>query len=434
MRGKIKSLFQLSQFQKVGSYNAFAMGIKMITGLVISKFTALILGPSGLALLENLRNLLNTSLQLSSFGLDKGIVSTISSFNNNKKDIQSLVVVLWWLGVFSCLIFGSSIWFFATQLSAYVFGSVAYQFTFKALALCLPFHILNIFFTAILKGKEKHHKLIHIQIAGHILNLILFISLIYWKNLEGAFLALVLLPGIVFFITAWFSREELNLLCYWSLSKNAKKFLFDLLQYSLMAVFASTLFAFVYIEIRNHIIENLGEDEAGWWSGVNRISNYYILFFIGLINLILLPKLAKSETNFDFKLVITDFYKQIIPWLIGTLLIVFLFKKYVVWITLSTDFLPATNLFLGQVIGDFFRIMALVLAYQFHAKKMTIQFILTDLFLGLCIFLTSIYFIDRHGLQGVVWAHSLSYFAYFILVLFYFRKVFLFPLFRKTAQ
>lgn len=422
MRKKNTSLFQLSQFQKVGSYNAFSMGVKMITGLIVSKFSALLLGPSGLALLENLRNLLNTSLQVATLGLDKGIVANTASTKGEEAPFRSLVLILWWLGVFSCVILGGLIWFFASPLSNYVFGTTSYQFILKVLACCIPLHILNVFFTAILKGKEKYHEVIHIQIAGHILNLILFISLIYWKGLDGAFLALVLLPASMFFITAWIAKNELYLLSFWNISTTSKAKVFNLMQYSLMAVFASTLFAFVYIEIRNHIIEHLGEDEAGWWSGVNRISNYYILFFVGIINLILLPRLAKADSNIEFRKAVLDFYKQILPWLLGTLVLVFIFKKYIVWVTLSKEFLPSTHLFLGQVIGDFFRIVALVLAYQFHAKKMTLQFIITDLFLGVCVYWLSIKFIDYFGLVGVVWAHTISYIAYFLLVLMVLRK------------
>lgn len=431
---KFKAIFQFSQFQKISSYNGLAMGIKMLTGLVVSKFSAILLGPSGVALLENLRNLLNTTLQLSSLGLDKGIVANTAALKDDPAKLRSLVVVLWWLAFFSSLIFGFFVRYFASSLSNYILGSTSYDYIFQVLAFVLPLHILNIFLTAILKGKEKYLQVIFIQIAGHFLNLILFVSLIHWKGLEGAFLALVLLPSCLLFITLWFAKEEVFFVPFWYVPKEMKKKLFNLGQYSLMAMFASALFAFVYIEIRNHIIQTIGEDEAGWWSAVNRISNYYILFFLGLINLILLPKLAQTTSDKETTIVLKDFYKQLIPALIGVLLFVFIFKKYVVWLTLSKEFLPSTSLFLGQVIGDFFRILALVMAYQFHAKKMTIPFILTDLFLGFCIYFSSIYLLDILGLEGVVWAHSISYFAYFVLVVFYFRRLFLLPILGQFSK
>lgn len=434
MLKNFKAIFPISQFQKVGSYNGLAMGIKMLTGLVVSKFSAILLGPSGVALLENLRNLTNTTFQLSSLGLDKGITANTAALKDDKQKLNSLLIVLWWLAVFSSLVFGFCVWYLANFLSNYILGTTDYDYIFKILAIILPLHILNIFLTSILKGKEKYIQVIHIQIVGHFLNLGLFLSFMYFKGLEGAFLALILLPSCMLFVSLWLAREERFFVPFWRLPDEIKNKLNNLGQYSLMAMFASALFAFVYIEVRNHIILSIGEDEAGWWSGVNRISNYYILFFVGLINLILLPKLAKSDSNKETTKVLVDFYKQLIPALVGVLLLVFLGKKYVVWLTLSKEFLPSTSLFLGQVIGDFFRILALVLAYQFHAKKMTIPFILTDLFLGLSIYFSSIYLINLLGLEGVVWAHSISYIAYFLVVLFYFRKLFLYPVLRQLSK
>ena len=50
-----------------------------------------------------------------------------------------------------------------------------------------------------------------------------------------------------------------------------------------------------------------------------------------------------------------------------------------------------------QLLGDLVKIMATVIAYQFIAKKMFVHFIVTELFLMVITYFTSIYFIDMYG-------------------------------------
>jgi PST family polysaccharide transporter len=79
-------------------------------------------------------------------------------------------------------------------------------------------------------------------------------------------------------------------------------------------------------------------------------------------------------------------------------------------------------LFFWQLIGDAFKAMSLILGYQFFAKKMTKAFIMTELFSLTVLWVSSTYFISVFGIEGVVIAHTITYFVYFLTLLFYFRK------------
>jgi PST family polysaccharide transporter len=142
--------------------------------------------------------------------------------------------------------------------------------------------------------------------------------------------------------------------------------------------------------------------------------------------------LVKAKDNAAFKAIVFSFYKQIIPLYAIGLVLVFFIKKQLLLLVYTAEFLPAENLFLYQILGDFFRIITLVMVYQFHAKRMTFSFILTDLFLALSLYICSTWYIDKIGLEGAVFGHFITYVAYFVVILMYFRKVFVYPLFRKT--
>jgi PST family polysaccharide transporter len=200
----------------------------------------------------------------------------------------------------------------------------------------------------------------------------------------------------------------------------------NLSQFAFMYLISGVSFPLVFLGIRNFLINNIGEVGAGYWESTIRISNYYLLFVLSLLNLYLLPKLAEAHSKQQFRDIIFSFYKQILPIFISGLLIVYVLRDWIVRLIFSEEFIPATDLFLWQMVGDFFRVLALVMVYQFHAKKMMWHFILTDLFLALSLYFSALYFISKVGLQGVVIGHAITYIIYFSIILFLFRKPLIF--------
>ena len=86
----------------------------------------------------------------------------------------------------------------------------------------------------------------------------------------------------------------------------------------------------------------------------------------------------------------------------------------------SEDFEPVEELFLWQLLGDFVKVLSTVIAYQFLAKKMFWHYIVTEAFLVIILYVTSIYFIKVFGLEGAVIGHLVSYLMYFGVILLIF--------------
>jgi PST family polysaccharide transporter len=85
------------------------------------------------------------------------------------------------------------------------------------------------------------------------------------------------------------------------------------------------------------------------------------------------------------------------------------------------DFLGMEPLFKWQLLGDFVRLCALVLAHQFIAKRLVKSFIITEFIsLGLFYFLSKL-FIGYFGTEGVTLAHFVRYVLYFAIVLIFIK-------------
>ena len=188
-----------------------------------------------------------------------------------------------------------------------------------------------------------------------------------------------------------------------------------------MALFSAVLLPCVAILIRSYIIENIGYKDAGFWEAMTRISNYYLMFVSSLIALYLLPRFAEINDTKEFKKEVISFYKTIMPFLVGGFLFIYLLKHYIVIGIFSEEFKPVEDLFLFQLLGDFIKILSIVIAYQLLAKKMFWHYILTEAFLMIVLYTTGVYFIDLFDdVEGAVIAHFVSYIMYYGIILLIF--------------
>ena len=132
---------------------------------------------------------------------------------------------------------------------------------------------------------------------------------------------------------------------------------------------------------------------------------------VGLIHLI-------KETNKVF----WDYLKSIVPVFGLGLLVIYLLRDFIIRLLFNESFLPMSDLFFWQLLGDFLKATTLILGYEFFAKKMTKAFIITEILSYIILYSSSHYFITIFGAKGAVIGHALTYLLYLIVIGFYFRK------------
>ena len=150
--------------------------------------------------------------------------------------------------------------------------------------------------------------------------------------------------------------------------------------------------------------------------------------------LYVVPKFSEIDTKSDFKKEIFGFYKTVMPIFGIGLIVLYVLKSFIVPLIFSDDFMPVENLFLWQLLGDFVKVLTLVISYQFLAKKMFMHFIMLELFLVIVLYFSSIFFVNRYGVEGAVIGHFLSYLLHYVLVLLIFDKSLFGNIPKKTSR
>ena len=398
--------------------------IKIAIGLVTSKLLAVFVGPSGMAFVGNLRNFMTTLESVSTLGFQAGIVKYVTENDKNRVELNKIISTVFFM-IFGVSLFLSAVLLlFSGFFNHYIFGNLNnFTIVIKSIALVLPFYAISLFFLSVINGLGKFKKVICTNIFGNIIGLIVSLILIYQYRTLGALLSIVIVPALLFGVTFYYLNKEINLFDCIKFRNFDIKIIKDLSSFSLMSLVAAIFGPLVYLSIRNNIIADLGLNQAGFWETISRISTYYMLFVSTILSIYFLPRLIKANNNQETKMVFWDYFKYILSLFLFGIIIIYFLRFFIIKTLFTIDFLPVTNLFFWQLIGDFFKVASLILGFQFIAKKMTKAFILSEILSLLVLYFSSIYFLKIYGIEGVVIAQAFDNFLYFLVLAFYFRKI-----------
>ncbi|MCZ8297428.1 MAG: O-antigen translocase [Flavobacterium sp.] len=403
---------------RITSLNSLSVLVRMGTGLISAKVVALCIGPTGMAWVGNLRNFITAVENIATLGMTNGIVKYTTEYRNdpNKQAafINTVLTVLTAVALLTSLGIGSLAVLWNPMLLE---GFTADTSLWWWIAAALPWYLVAIVLVAILNGLEAFREVVKIQTFGAILGLVATVGLVYYYATWGALLAVVVAPAVSFGLSAWALRNTLHrfqLRVQWS-------FIRDLSHYSLMALASSVVGPWVLILIRKKLIAFHGLEQAGYWEALNRLSGFYFVFVTTLIGLYFLPKLVQSESRTDDREVFRAYYGKIIPLFGLGLLLIYLLRNPLITFLYTDEFQTITAVLIWQLLGDFCKALALLLGYRFFAKRQTFQFLITEMgSLALLYFLCSLW-IPSYGLLGLLYAYTLNYAVYFLLLVLLYR-------------
>ncbi|GGD28247.1 LPS biosynthesis protein [Flavobacterium orientale] len=397
--------------------------LKIGIGLITSKVLAVFVGPSGLALVGNMRNFVSLFESFATLGFQNGIIRYVASNKDDKDKLASfistaLIVLIGLAFLLSLLLF-----FGADFVTSLLFesGSI-YSVAITVFAITLPFHSISIFLISVLNGLGKYQKVIYTTIIGNLLGLFFTVFLVTRLYTLGALLAIVITPALLFGVTLYFLNKEIKLLQLIKFQFFNWNNLNHLYSFTVMALFTAIVSPLVFLILRNYIIDTIGLSEAGYWEAMSRIATYYFMFLSTLLTVYFLPKLSEAVSIDQTKSVFQKYYKTIFPVFVLVLFVIYFLRFFIIKLLFTDEFLPVSDLFIWQLLGDLFKAASVILGYEFFAKKLTKAYLITES-LSFGLLLSSSYFlIPKFGIEGVVMSHSLTYALYFLVLLVYFRK------------
>ena len=396
---------------------------RIIAGVLTSKAIALLIGVEGMALIGNMRNFLSAVHETSVLGFYKGLVKYIAEFKDDALALSKTISTAFYLGFVSTLMVAFVSYYNADLINNLLFSdNYRYAYVIRIMAIALPFYSLNMFCFAIMNGFSKYRMLLVINIIGQLLGLGITLLLIYESRIDGALVSAVLTPSLLILMTLVAIMNQRSLMSSVKISNVNLDILKKFGPFAVMALVSAIAVPLVSIVIRNYIIEVVGIKEAGYWEAMNRISDYYLMFIMSMMSLYFLPRFSEIESRTEFRKEVFNFYKTIVPYFALGLILIYFLRSFIVPLVFSNAFKPTENLFFWQLLGDFVKVISIVIAYQFIAKRMFWHFIIIEIFLVCMMYLASVYLIDAYGVKGAVIGHFVSYLLFYGVVLLLFSS------------
>jgi len=262
-----------------------------------------------------------------------------------------------------------------------------------------------------------------IELLAYLISASLTIWFLYQYNLEGVLVAIAVIPVIQVFVMLFIFIKVLREYVQFSKIEFKIPLAKSLLAFSLMSFVSTILLNILEADIRGMIESKIGSTGADVWTGMTTLSKNYMVFSGAIFTLYVIPKFSAIYNKNDFVKEVGTIYKTLLPmFAVGMLIIYFGRQLFIDFI--FVDYTEMKPLFKWQLLGDFMRLLSLVLAHQFFAKKMVRNFIFTEILSLTLFYVFANYLSGIYGVEGVVMAHLFRYIIYFFVVLFLVNRSF----------
>jgi len=418
----IKKIAQTELF-KISSLNSLSVFFKIGTGLITSKLLAVFVGPSGMALVGNLRNFIASLEGISTLGFQNGIVKYVAENENNKKELEKIISTVLISFLIVAFFLSTLTFLFSDYLCFKIFGdNLQYAIVIKIVAIILPWNVISLLFLSIINGLGGYNKVIVANIIANVIFVTLSIALVYYFKTLGAFFSIVIIPVILVIVTSFFLPKGIRIFKRLNFSDYDFKILKTFSTFSLMVLPPTILSPIFNLKIRNFLIANVGLDKSGLWEAITRISNFYLLFIGTMVSVYFYPKLIKAKGIAEIKTIIWSYYKYILPLFIVGGVTVYFSRFLIIKILFTNQFLPVSELFFLQLLSDLFKVSGMILAFFLMAQKRVFHYVLIEVLAIFFLYFASLFCIKTFGIEGVLIAQLLENFTYLLVLVWYFKK------------
>lgn len=407
---------------KTSILSAIATIIRMITGFIITKVIAVYVGPSGLAMIGQLQNFVNLVMLGAGNFLKTAITKYTAEYNGNEIKTNELwsasMRVVLGLNVITFI----ALFFFSERISNLILHSSEYDFVLKILSFSLPFFILNTIFLSILNGQKKIKQYTIINILLSIVSLLLVSFLSYFYGLKGALVAYVINQSVVFFITLIYLRKEPWLKVNNFLHSANKDSYIKLYRFALIT-FTSILASNITIMfIRNHLINELSVQDAGYWQGIWALSQVALSLVTMSLTTYLLPTISGLSLKVEITKELRKAVQVVIPIVLIMSLAMYLLRDLIILLLYTDDFMPMRDLFLWQMFGNVIKVCGWLYGYVLVAKGMVKYTVTTEVVFAITWAILTLVLVDSYGLVGTTYAYAVNNMLHFITMFYLYKN------------
>ncbi|MEZ4692169.1 MAG: oligosaccharide flippase family protein, partial [Ignavibacteria bacterium] len=269
------------------------------------------------------------------------------------------------------------------NVSYFLFENYDYTVQVKIVSAAIPFIVLNTLLEGYLRGLKIIKVYVKVVIFSNIINIVIVISLLLAFGLNGALVGILSANVSYIIISLYYLRKNQLVML------NEFRFYFDrelfrkIVKVSFVFLASGALFQFTLILMRKIIIAKYGIYYNGIFQSVIGISLNYFAFIFLALSTYSFPTVSKIESKSELIDELNINVKYIIHILVPLIILVFTFRRIVLTVLFSKDFMSAENFFQYQFFGDYFKALAWAIGIWLVPKMKLRIFLLLEVILNL---------------------------------------------------
>lgn len=389
-----------------------------LRAFAINKLLAVFLPPAAFACVGQFMNLLTIGQATSSLALQNGWTSlTAQNFKNEKA-----LLGVWRGGLrlttFACLFtFVAAVLFcFIAPLDA-LFPGMNTRLVQSAILFALPGVFATNIITvsaAVMNGMGENKKWALINVVSSLWQVLWVAFFLYSGRLSV--LSIIATQSVVsgIFAVQIASKAGFSVKRIWSTAADVRK---PWLSYALMGLVPMIMTPVVLTVIRSSVASNFGQDAAGIWQSVWKVSDFLFMMMSAILTVIVLPKVSSTQTKQGFARLFYPLLLRVMGVSLVMVGVLYLGRGVLVQVLFSRAYMGAADYMLYQLIGDFFRTGGFAMALVLIARRETVKFLSTELCSEVFLAVGSVALMKVLDFNGPMVAYAVENFLYFVVML-----------------
>lgn len=381
--------------------------IRLGSGLILLKITALIGGNSAIAIYGQAHNIVSMLNGILASGAGEGVIKMTAQNQDNPSKInliKSSSILLVSICTLFIIFISSIFWtifidwanlgnFSWLQITIYIFGALVASFGTLLISLANGLQLLN--------------EVVKINIISIFASLIIT-GLFFFLNGDSS---IIVIPAIylgiigIFQIGILIKKIQLpaNIL-----SRIDFNTINQLGGFMIMAIGSFIMTPVALVTIRGWLIQDYGADLTGDWESSRKLLELVTALLTAYFAMVLLPKLAKISDLKVLRIEIMNSALAIMILSFISLAFLYIFRNQVYYIIFSADFSFSSELMSSRAIGEFLRGLTWIFSFIMIVKAKVKLYLSTSFFYMLILIFSSWFMIDNYGIIGANYAYIVS--------------------------
>lgn len=398
--------------------------VNAIRAFAINKLLAIFLPPAAFACVGQFLNLMTIGQATSSLALQNGWTALTAQNKNSKEKLLGI-----WRGGLRLTTFASLFTFVAALLFCFMapldtlLPGIPTRLAQAAILFALPGIFATNIITitaAVMNGLDENRKWATINIASSIWQVLWVAFFLFTGRLSV--LSIIATQSIVaaFFAIRIASQAGFSVKYIWKTALDTRG---PWLSYALMGLVPMALTPVVLTIMRLTVASNFGNDAAGIWQSVWKVSDFLFMAMSAILTVIILPKVSPKMSRADFFGMFHPILLRVMGISLVMIAALYLGRGILVQVLFSSAYMGAVDYLPLQLVGDFFRAGGYALALVLIARAETVRFITVEICSEIFLSVGTLVGVKLVDFNGPMLAYAAENFLYLVTLYILVRRL-----------